>query len=244
MCPVVKKQGHIFSIRNHTHTRVGKRAAQAVAVSGPDASSRMSFSVAITGGIACGKSLFATYLRRLGVDILDADDVVHRLQAPGGDAVEPIRARFGDQVITPEGAVNRVALGKKVFGDEAVRRELNEIIHPMVRTAIRQWLEEPGENRLKAAVIPLLFEVGWEEDWDLIICVTSDTQTQIDRLMRFRGLSAEQARQRLDAQMPIAEKAARADLTVNNNAGEEALASEAKRIYRLLTEKSKYEHRT
>jgi dephospho-CoA kinase len=83
----------------------------------------------------------------------------------------------------------------------------------------------------------LLFEVGWEEDWDLIICVQSDTQTQIDRLMRFRGLSAEQARQRLDSQMPIAEKAARAHLTVNNNAGEEKLASEAKRMVRLLMEK-------
>jgi dephospho-CoA kinase len=194
----------------------------------------MSFSVAITGGIACGKSLFAQHLKDLGVEVLDADDVVHVLQGPGGEAVEPIRQRFGDQVITPDGSVDRRVLGALIFRDAEARRALNQIVHPLVRLKIKSWLAKPGGSVLKTVIIPLLFEVGWEKDWDLIICVTSDTQTQIDRLMRFRGLSAEQARQRLDSQMPIAEKAARAHLTVNNNAGEEELASEAMRIYRLL----------
>jgi dephospho-CoA kinase len=197
----------------------------------------MSFSVAITGGIACGKSLFTQYLKDLSVEVLDADDVVHDLQALGGEAVELIRQRFGDQVIAPDGCVDRQALGALVFRDREAREALNQIVHPLVRQKIKDWLAKPNGNGLKAVVIPLLFEVGWEKDWDLIICVSSDTQTQLDRLMRFRGLSAEQARQRLDSQMPIAEKAARADLTVNNNAGEEELASEAKRIYRLLMEK-------
>ena len=197
----------------------------------------MSLTVAITGGIACGKSLFSTYLQQMGVEILDADDAVHALQASGGEAVEPIRARFGSQVIAADGSVDRAKLGRIVFADATARKALNEIVHPMVRETIQRWMKHPGGCAIKAAVIPLLFEVGWEEDWNLIICVQSDTQTQIDRLMRFRGLSAEQARQRLDSQMPIAEKAARAHLTVNNNAGEEKLASEAKRIYRLLMEK-------
>jgi dephospho-CoA kinase len=112
-------------------------------------------------------------------------------------------------------------------------------MHPLVRGEIQRWIKQPCGRVIKAVVIPLLFEVGWEKEWDLIICVSSDTQMQVDRLMRFRGLSAEQARQRLDAQMPMAEKAARAHLTVNNNDGEEMLASEAKRIYRLLMEKIK-----
>jgi dephospho-CoA kinase len=204
----------------------------------------MSLSVAITGGIACGKSLFSAYLQQLGVEILDADDVVHALQASGGEAVEPIRARFGSQVIAHDGSVDRGRLGQIVFSDPKARKDLNEIVHPLVRDRIQRWREHPGGCAIKAVVIPLLFEVGWEDDWDLIICVQSDTQTQIDRLMRFRGLSAEQAHQRLDSQMPMAEKAARAHLTVNNNAGEGTLASEAKRIYRLLMEKSEYEHRT
>lgn len=197
----------------------------------------MSLSVAITGGIACGKSLFSTYLQQLGVEILDADDIVHALQISGGEAVEPIRARFGNQVIAPDGSVDRKALGQRVFSDPVARGALNEIMHPMVRGEIQRWMKQPCGCVIKAAVIPLLFEVGWEKDWDLIICVSSDTQTQMDRLMRFRGLSAEQARQRLNAQMPMAEKAVRAHLTVNNNGGEEMLASEAKRIYRLLMEK-------
>lgn len=197
----------------------------------------MSLTVAITGGIACGKSLFSAYLQKMGVEILDADDVVHALQASGGQAVEPIRERFGNRVIAEDGSVDRTMLARIVFADAAARNALNDIVHPMVRETIQRWREHPGGCAIKAAVIPLLFEVGWEEDWDLVICVQSDTQTQIDRLMRFRGLSAEQARQRLDSQMPIAEKAARAHLTVNNNAGEEQLAAEAKRIYRLLMEK-------
>ena len=197
----------------------------------------MSFSVAITGGIACGKSLFAQHLKDLGLELLDADDVVHDLQAPGGEAVELIRVKFGAHVIAPDGRVDRQALGELVFRDPKAREALNQIVHPLVLQKIKGWLAKPSENGLKAVVIPLLFEVGWENEWDLIICVTSDTQTQMDRLTRFRGLSAEQARQRLDSQMPIAEKAARAHLTVNNNAGEEELASEAKRIYRLLMEK-------
>ena len=197
----------------------------------------MSLTVAITGGIACGKSLFSAYLQKLGVEILDADDLVHQLQESGGEAVGPIQAQFGNQVIAKDGSVDRVALGQRVFSDPEARKALNAIVHPKVRKKIESWRRHPSGCPLRAAVIPLLFEVGWDTEWDWIICVSSDTQTQMDRLMRFRGLSAEQARQRLDAQMPMAEKAARAHLTVNNNASEEKLASEAKRIYRLLMEK-------
>jgi len=198
----------------------------------------MGVSVAITGGIAGGKSLFAECLQRLGVEVLDADDVVHALEASGGGAVEPIRRRFGEAVIAPDGSVCRDALAKIVFADPVAREDLNGLLHPMVRQAIDEWRKRPGPSDIKAVVIPLLFEAGWEDDWDRVICVSSHTQTQIDRLMRFRGLSAEQAHQRLDAQLPIAEKAARAHQTVDNNAGTEWLAEEAKRIYRLLMEKS------
>ena len=193
----------------------------------------MGLSVAITGGIACGKTLFAACLQRLGVEVLDADDVVHALESSGGAAVEPVRLRFGDVVIAPDGGVNRRALAERVFTDSDARKDLNGLLHPMVRQVFDGWRDSPGASK-RAAVIPLLFEVGWEHDWDRVICVSSHTQTQIDRLMRLRGLSAEQAHQRLDAQLPVAEKAARAHLTVHNNAGPEWLAEEAKRIYRLL----------
>lgn len=193
--------------------------------------------VAITGGIACGKSLFSHYLRQLGVDILDADDVVHRLEEPGGVAVEAIVALFGDGVRRADGGIDRAVLGARVFADATARTRLNDIVHPLVKAEIMDWIEEPGQ-RLKAAVIPLLFEVGWAADWDLIICLASREAVQIERLMRIRGLSEDQARRRIAAQMPVAEKAVRAHVVVNNDADVAALAMEAARVYRLLIERS------
>jgi len=198
--------------------------------------------VAITGGIACGKSLFSLYLARLGVKILDADDVVHRLEAPGGAAVSALSGLFGKGVLNAKGGIDRQALGAIVFADAAARAQVNAVLHPLVRAAIREWVAEPG-TALKAAVIPLLFEVGWSEDWDIIICLASSETVQLERLMRLRGLSEEQARRRVAAQMPVAEKAARSHLVVHNDADAEALAGEAQRVYRFLMERA-YEYRS
>jgi len=98
-------------------------------------------------------------------------------------------------------------------------------------------LAEPG-RKIKAAVIPLLFEVGWDAEWDVIICVVASAPVQMERLMRGRGLSEEQARQRIAAQMPVAEKAARSHLVIHNDADAEALAQEAAKVYRFLIERS------
>jgi dephospho-CoA kinase len=192
--------------------------------------------VAITGGIACGKSLFSHYLSQLGVDILDADDVVHRLEEPGGAAVGAIVAVFGEGVLGADGGIDRAALGTLVFKDEAARARLNGVLHPRVKAALADWLSEPGQ-RLKAAVIPLLFEVEWDAEWDVIICLVSSEAVQLERLMRDRGLSEEQARQRIAAQLPVAEKAARAHVVVQNDADATALAQEAANVYRFLTER-------
>ena len=192
--------------------------------------------VAITGGIACGKSLFSHYLSQLGVDILDADDVVHRLEEPGGAAVDAITQLFGEGVRRPDGGIDRAVLGTLVFDDEAARARLNRVVHPLVKAAFKAWLSEPGKG-VKAAVIPLLFEVGWDAEWDVIICLASSEAVQLERLMRVRGLSEEQARRRIAAQMPVAEKAARSHLVVNNDADVATLAQEAARVYRFLTER-------
>jgi dephospho-CoA kinase len=192
--------------------------------------------VAITGGIACGKSLFSHSLRKLGVEVLDADEVVHGLESPGGRAVREIAAAFGPGVVAPDGGVDRRALGEIVFGDEGARLRLNRIVHPLVRAAIDEWLSRPGQG-IRAAVIPLLFEVGWLDGWDVIICLASGEGEQMRRLMERRGLTAEQALARVASQMPVAEKAARAHLVVNNSADEAALEREAQSVYRLLVEK-------
>jgi len=193
--------------------------------------------VAITGGIACGKSLFSHYLGQLGVAILDADDVVHELEAPGGEAIPVLRSLFGERVVRQDGGIDREVLGSIVFEDAAARKQLNDVVHPLVRKRIRLWMEEPGSS-LKAAVIPLLFEAGWADEWDVIICLVSSEAVQTERLMRVRGLSEEQARRRIAAQMPVAEKAARSHRVVHNETDAEALAREAVNVYRFLRETS------
>jgi dephospho-CoA kinase len=193
--------------------------------------------VAITGGIACGKSLFSRALEQVGVELLDADDVVHRLEAPGGAVVPDLVHLFGSSVLDEHGGINRAVLAERVFSDPEARRQVNAVVHPLVRTALRRWLEEPSDT-LRIVVIPLLFEAGWTDDWDIIICLVSNEALQRERLMRFRGLTDEQARKRIAAQMPVAEKAARSHLVVHNDADAEALAREAKKVYRFLMEKA------
>jgi len=136
----------------------------------------------------------------------------------------------------PDGGIDRAVLGTLVFKDEKARARLNAVVHPLVKTALEAWLDVPGQ-RMKAAVIPLLFEVGWDAEWDVIICLASSEAVQLERLMRVRGLSEEEGRRRIAAQMPVAEKAARAHLVVNNDADAVALAREAARVHRFLTER-------
>lgn len=193
--------------------------------------------VAITGGIACGKSLFSRALEQLGVELLDADDVVHRLEAPGGAAVPDLVRLFGSSVLDEHGGINRAVLAERVFSDPEARRQVNAVVHPLVRTTLLRWLEE-SSDALRIVVIPLLFEAGWTDEWDIIICLVSSEALQRERLMRFRGLTDEQARKRIAAQMPVAEKAARSHLVVHNDADAEALAREAKKVYRFLMEKA------
>lgn len=197
----------------------------------------MSLRIAITGGIGCGKSLFSGFLKRLGVEILDTDDVAHRLLGPGGAAVCLVRRSFGDGVVAPDGGIDRAALGERVFSDPEERRRLNALVHPLVKASVERWLSS-NDGGLKAVVVPLLFESGWDKEWDVVVCVTADEAVQVQRLMRDRGLTEVQARSRVDAQMPVAEKAARSHLVVRNGAGVDALASEAERVFRFLMEKS------
>ena len=217
--------------------------------------------IALTGGIACGKSLVAKFFRELGVQTLDADDVVHELEAPGGAAVSAIVSRFGQAVLAPDGGIDRSKLAEIVFAGAiaaetaaphtggsqlvttAARRDLEAILHPLVRqrlldfasTAFHGDLPPPTTNyqlpttNFRLSVIPLLFESHFESDYDTILCVSSAEDRQIDRMMRTRGYTRAQAEARLAAQMPVAEKAARADWTIQNDSTVEELKAEVQR---------------
>ena len=198
--------------------------------------------IALTGGIACGKSTLAKFLAELGIRVLDADDVVHALEASGGEAVEPIRARFGDGVIARDGGVDRKALADVVFADPSARRELEDLLFPRVRRILLDFASQSDATALHISVIPLLFESHWESDYDIILAIASPERIQIERMMKTRGYTRAQAEARLAAQMPVAEKAARADFAVVNDSTPTHLKDEAQRLVSWLKERIEHEH--
>lgn len=174
--------------------------------------------VALTGGIATGKSHVLAALRQRGVPCLDADELAHGVMAPGTEATMAIAERFGD-VLADDGAVDRRKLGPMVFGDDAARRDLEAIVHPAVYRAIAAGLrgfELLGGTPLVVVDIPLLYETGRAGDFRKVIATRCSRETQLKRLA-LRGLSAEAAEQRLAAQLPADEKARRADYVIDTD---------------------------
>lgn len=172
--------------------------------------------VAITGGIACGKSTLGRILTSMGAEVVDTDEMVHQLQRPGQPIAIAVEKAFGSECILPDGSVDRPALASLVFHDPNQLQKLNSLCHPLIRSRVADWCEEPSHAWLKACLIPLLFETGWESDWDWTLCIACSPETQFERLMG-RGHSAEEARQRIAAQAPLEEKKARADIVICND---------------------------
>ena len=178
----------------------------------------MALAFALTGGIACGKSMAEACFSDCGCRVLDADRVVWELEAPDGEAVSAIAAAFGRTVLTPEGAVDRRALAAAVFDDTEARRRLEAILHPMVRARADMWLRAAGKNDISVFSAALLFECGWDAQWtDRIVCVSASEATQIRRMVSVRRMTEAAARARLAAQMPVGEKARRSTWILEND---------------------------
>ncbi len=174
--------------------------------------------VALTGGIATGKSHVLRHLASRGVPTIDADVLAREVVQPKSPALAAVVRRFGADVLEADGTLNRRALGERVFADATARRDLEAIIHPAVYDAIRAWLagvEADGQHRVAVADIPLLYETGHAADFDRVIVTRCDPAQQLVRLLARDGLSEAEARQRLAAQWPIEEKAARADYVID-----------------------------
>ena len=173
--------------------------------------------IALTGGIATGKSYVLDRFRARGMSCLDADDLAHGVMEAGTHATIAIAARFGPDVLHEDGSVDRGALGRIVFADPAARRELESMTHPAVYRAISAGFRafELSENPPLAIVaIPLLYETGHASDFDRVVVTVCAPETQIARLVA-RGMSEADARRRLAAQMPAEEKATRADFVIH-----------------------------
>ena len=197
--------------------------------------------VALTGGIACGKSLVAKFLNELGVATIDADDIVHELIP----------------------ADERRRLAKVVFTDPKARAELEAKIHPLVKERINNRIIELSNNRNKKtsspsspsssshsiirqfdypiispiSIIPLLFEAHWEENFDIICCVRSAQAKQVARMMETRGYTRAEAEARLKAQLPVEVKAAKSHYVIENDGSAEELRSKVAEFVNWLKEK-------
>ncbi len=192
--------------------------------------------IALTGGIATGKSHVLEHFRKRGVPCLDADALVHGIEAAGTESTRAIAARFGPDVIGVDGAVDRRKLGAIVFADEPARRELEAIVHPAVYRAIAAGLRafELTEHPALAIVdIPLLYESGHAGDFDKVIATVCAPEMQVARLLE-RGLSEDEARRRIAAQLPAADKAARADFVVRTEGSFAATDRQVDELLRIL----------
>lgn len=190
-----------------------------------------SLAFALTGGIACGKSMAEAAFRALGCRVLDADAAVRALEAPGGEAVGPIREAFGPWAVGPDGGVNRRALGAAVFADAAARARLEAIVLPLARRRVEAWRAGAREGEISVFSAATLFEQGWERGWDGVVAVAATRETQIRRMMGTRGMTRAEAEARLAAQLPAEEKARRADWAIWNDADDpEALRGAVARL--------------
>jgi dephospho-CoA kinase len=175
--------------------------------------------LALTGGIATGKSHVLAQFARAGVPTLDTDDLAHAAVAKGTPALSEVVARFGPAVLTPDGELNRRAIAAVVFSDERARRDLEAIVLPRVREATAEWLAsmEAQQQPLVVVAVPLLFEVGREKDFDTVVVTTCSASAQRERLMARSSITAEEAQQRIDAQLPQEYKVSRADYVIDTN---------------------------
>lgn len=192
--------------------------------------------VGLTGGIATGKSLVASELRRLGARIIDADCIAREIVEPGKPAYEDIIKEFGRAVLKPDGTLDRKALAAVVFKDKAALQRLNAITHPRIRERIREEaarLSEDG-NALVVLDIALLIEMGVKYDVEKIIVVAAEREQQLERAMRRDRLTLDEAERRLSCQMDIKEKLKYADYVIDNSGTMEATLERTRELFEEL----------
>lgn len=179
--------------------------------------------VGLTGGIATGKSYVRARFEALGVPTLDADTVAREAVAPGTEGLAQVVRRFGAGVLAPDGSLDRRALGAIVFADPSARRDLEQIVHPVVRVRTEAWFQGLDAVRHPVAVadIPLLFESGQPGAYDAVVVTACDEAEQVRRVVARDHLSEVDARRRIAAQMPTAEKVRRATFVIRTDGSHE-----------------------
>ena len=192
--------------------------------------------IGLTGGIASGKSTFAAALRELGAPVIDADQLARDAVRAGSPALAALVREFGPGVLGPDGELDRKGMAARVFSDPADRARLEAIVHPAVRAAVASETARlaAGGHDLAFYDVPLLFERGLDREVDCVVVVHAPRDVQVARLRARDDLSHAEAEARLDAQLPIDEKARRADVVVSNEGDIASLRARAGRLLRAL----------
>ena len=188
----------------------------------------------LTGGIGSGKSMVAQIFAELGAVVIDADQLAREVVESGQPALQEIASTFGPDVLLPDGRLDRPKLAGIIFSDPAERAKLDAITHPRIRERMEGQIEARRWGRgVLILDIPLLYENNRTNMVEKVIVVWVDAQTQLQRIRQRDGLSAEAARQRISAQMPLDAKRARADHVIDNTGGRDETQRQVEAIYRL-----------
>lgn len=197
-------------------------------------------SVGLTGGIGSGKSEVSRLLAERGAIVVDADLVAREVVEPGTPGLARLVEEFGPEVLRGDGTLDRAALGARVFADPVALARLNTIVHPLVGERTAELLEQARASGAEVVVhdVPLLVENGLAPMYDVVVVVAATPQTQLDRLIRLRGMAEQEARQRIDAQAPLTDKLALATHVIANDGALDDLAPQVEQLWVELTSDS------
>ena len=193
--------------------------------------------IGLTGGIASGKSTIARRLAEHGAVHLDADQLARDVVAPGTPALARIAERFGAAVISTEGALDRAALGALVFSDSGALADLEAIVHPAVQDLTRRLIAQAGERDPEAVVVydvPLLVEAAVDHPWDLVVVADAPEELRVERLIKLRGMSEDDARARVRNQASDEQRRAIADVVIDTSRTEAETLAQADALWERL----------
>lgn len=195
--------------------------------------------VGVTGGLGAGKSTVAGMLAERGAVVVDADELARRAIAPGTHGHHEVLQVFGDDVLTPDGTIDRAALSRIVFADPDKRRALESITHPEVFRLLAEEAERlRGTDRVLVFDAPLIVETGFHEACDVVVVVTAPVEQQVDRAARDRGMDPEEARARIAAQVAPERREAVADVVIRNDGDLAALEDQVDALWQRLSEEA------
>lgn len=200
-----------------------------------DSASEHKLRVGLTGGIASGKSTVSAILRELGAVVIDADALAREVVAKGTPGLDAVVEEFGRELLTPDGDLDRAAMGALVFEDASARKRLEAIVHPLVFERIVDLETHAPEGAVVVHDIPLLAESGRADTFDAVIVVDAPPEVQVDRMIRDRSWTKAEAKARIAAQASADDRRAIATYLVENTGTVEDLRQQVEKIYAELT---------